>query len=1031
MKKIIFTGLMLIFLVTTVQAITDEGLIIYYSFDNSSTSGTTMIDSLNQNNGTLTNGVQGAPGLIGQKIVLDGTGDYVQSNADPDSMTGNVDFSINIWFMNDRDSSYATDYALTGVGDDNSACALSYVIFDTPDDELFGHLRGGCGSGDWDTAFPVPFNDGDWHMLTFTHNKTNNIYKLYLNGTLLGNYNLGASINLNAEPWNIGLHPNYVSSFNDWDGSIDEASLWNITLTDQNVTDLWNSGSGLAYPFTVSTDPTLSLSTDLVSYVNDTSNPYIFNFSGTVAYTSDIFNCSMYLNSTLNDTILDINITNTQSFNLTYGGQQTGYDVNVTCSNINVTNSFIKYDVFLDSVLPELEIISSFLNNSVLYYDRDTINFNTSFSDNNLYALNISIIWYNSTTQELMNNTFIDGINGTFYQYNISGLDFTSWQNGTYRIDVEAWDSHTANKIKPVSWYTSPDIIVMDNDIELYGSIKEDKTSFVMSEDETKMKFKITWDDDSLNHQLEIRTYDNPLRFIPGSDYKGHFVYWGNNQRWIDFEGGNVKDVDVTQVSEDRYLLDIELWEASDEIEFESIGDLNYNNLTSYFTVTEGMSFFAKDVFTNTTINEFTILVYNGSTLLGNETTTTGQVVFNITSGNYTTNFTSPTHADNSTEELTFSNYGNFTYYVFASNSLYLFIYDEQTNTLIDDQNVTLYVINYDNESTEVDTSSGSTFVSGFTPGIYELRYGSSDYNTRSYYTTITASSTQEIDLYLLNSTDANYISFINQDETGNLYEGGYFKMYRHFTDCNCFKVVEMDLTNFNGIAVISAEKYEGKYRFIVEYNNETVYSSTAEEGYKLTADSYTITWTLLGDTTESWFGTSGLYYNLSWSNASKSFYLTVNDPSVLVDEFCLYVDELDALTSQGYTRRCESCLSSNSGVVSCNMSSYIDNGHELLAKGWIHTNTEFSEYWLTPISALTDLSAVVSLGTLGVFLGFILILTVFFAGLVVAGLPGAIMFFIVSLIVVTALKLIVLSLPVLIGVIAVAVIVLVLVGDK
>lgn len=356
-----------------------------------------------------------------------------------------------------------------------------------------------------------------------------------------------------------------------------------------------------------------------------------------------------------------------------------------------------------------------------------------------------------------------------------------------------------------------------------------------------------------------------------------------------------------------------------------------------------------------------------------------------------------------------------------------LIFYDEVLDQLIT-QEVNYEIIS-STSAANYSTSTGYSVID-LEPGDYTINYWSDGYNRRSYYLTQT-DTPQSLELFLLNSTEATYVSFVIVDETGNFLEGAKLKALRYFLDCNCFKVVEMDLANFNGIAVLSLEQYDADYKFIVEYENTTVYASTAENGYKITGTTYTLTATLLGDTTESFFGTAGLYYNLSFSNATKFFYLTVNDPTNLVNQFCLYVDEMDATTSAGFTQRCSNCLNASSGSLACNVSAYIDSGHELVAKGWIHTNTQFSEYWLTPISWITDLTAVNSLGLLGVFLGFIFVMTGFFAGLVIAGLPGAIILFDVVFIAISVLKMLVISLPVMIGVIAVSFIVLVIVGDR
>jgi len=191
------------------------------------------------------------------------------------------------------------------------------------------------------------------------------------------------------------------------------------------------------------------------------------------------------------------------------------------------------------------------------------------------------------------------------------------------------------------------------------------------------------------------------------------------------------------------------------------------------------------------------------------------------------------------------------------------------------------------------------------------------------------------------------------------------------------------------------------------------------------------LTASLLGDTTESFFGTSSLYRKLTYSNTTKSFYFNVNDPTNLVDEFCLYVDQYNSQSKIGRDRICSNCVSASSGIAVCNVSAYVANGRELIATTWFHTNTEYSEYWGESMSIITDLEAIATFGTLGVFLGFMLTLSMFFAGLVVAGFGGAIIFFDIGLIFVSIMELVKIGFPVLLGVVAVSVLVLLILGDK
>jgi len=875
----------------------------------------------------------------------------------------------------------------------------------------------------------------------YVYDNSNSNISFYMDSVYIDSYVRNLVDNVHASKIAIGSS---LGGTDSWlDGNLSEICIWDRSLFPAEIVTYHADGCSIAGGS--GSTPSLTLSTNLSTALY-TESLVTFNVTGVaINTTANAWNCTLYLNGTVNDTNLDVPINNTNIiFNLTYGDQQAGYDVNVMCERedygLTVTDNSSVSDVFIDSVPPGLSISSNFENNTFLFRYINILNLSVTYNDTNLFAVNLSIHKLNSdlTINTTMNNTFNDSIVGTGFVINYTGnrsnelLDLGNWTVGGYSVVADAWDDHTDDKVRPIQWFYDPGTIVIDENIVLKGDIKSDQTAFYISEDETKYKFKITWEEDLLEQELIISA-GGDLTFIPGSDYKGHFVYFPG-KRWIDFQSPNIEDVVVSDIGNDEYKLNIKLYTSSDEIEFESIGDLNSISTTWFFNISESMVFHARDVFTNTSVANFSLTVWNSTfALIGNETTTAGLIAFNFT-GNHTVNFTSPQYADNQTFQLLTLG-GNFSFEVFASNSLYIFIYDEETDELIDDRNVTVQIINYDNSSHEVLTDTGSTFQSGFTVGTYEIRYNAQGYNSRSYYATITGSDTQGIDLYLLNSSQATYTSFIIIDETGNLLESAELSAYRYFIDSDSFKVVEMDLSNFNGISTLSLQHYDTRYRFIVNLNGSTVYVSEATQGYKIADSSYTLIATLLGDTTESFFGTTGLFSNLSWNNETGLIYFTVNDPSSLVDQFCIDVIEMNALNSVGFTQVCSrelgNCLNASTGTVTCNVTTYVANGRHIVAKGWIHTDTEYSEYWVEAISVFTDLSAVNTLGVFGVFLGFLVILTGFFAGLVVGGLGLAIIIFDIALILMSLIQLIVVGLPVLIGIIFISVVVLVLVSEK
>ncbi|GAH87542.1 unnamed protein product, partial [marine sediment metagenome] len=49
----------------------------------------------------------------------------------------------------------------------------------------------------------------------------------------------------------IGGHPSYFTRY--VDATIDEVGIWNRSLTAEEISDLYNEGNGLAYPFVVDT----------------------------------------------------------------------------------------------------------------------------------------------------------------------------------------------------------------------------------------------------------------------------------------------------------------------------------------------------------------------------------------------------------------------------------------------------------------------------------------------------------------------------------------------------------------------------------------------------------------------------------------------------------------------------------------------------------------------------------------------------------------------------------------------------------
>ena len=92
-------------------------------------------------------------------------------------------------------------------------------------------------------------NDANWHFLVGTYNNSNNNVSIYIDGTSSG-YSVtspGADYS-NTKAFGIGRESSGVGQFG---GTIDECFLYNRTLTSSEIQQLYNSGAGLTYPFTL------------------------------------------------------------------------------------------------------------------------------------------------------------------------------------------------------------------------------------------------------------------------------------------------------------------------------------------------------------------------------------------------------------------------------------------------------------------------------------------------------------------------------------------------------------------------------------------------------------------------------------------------------------------------------------------------------------------------------------------------------------------------------------------------------------
>ena len=239
--------------------VTTTNLVSYYKLDENE-ANTTITDAHGSNNGTLNvnTNTRSTTGKINTAIDFT-TANTLVSITSFDTSLASSDFSVNCW-VNIQSVTSTSSRVIMSQGNVGSANKVAYCSINNQ-----GYLRLGLFADD--VTGNVLVTTG-WHMLTFTHDTSTKQSKLYIDGTDAGS---GTHSNVFS-----GNSNTYIGGF--WNSSLDllspldELAIFkDEILSTTSISELYNSGSGLAYPFVSDVDYnaspiTLSLSNAVPSY---------------------------------------------------------------------------------------------------------------------------------------------------------------------------------------------------------------------------------------------------------------------------------------------------------------------------------------------------------------------------------------------------------------------------------------------------------------------------------------------------------------------------------------------------------------------------------------------------------------------------------------------------------------------------------------------------------------------------------------------------------------------------------------------
>lgn len=397
---------------------TDRSAGTTYDVCNSSTIGTTMTE-----NGVTT----GINSQWNESYDYDGDDDYLYNSTTSESeFTGNDNFSYNVWINYTFDHS-SDAYIMVESDQTNQGRWRAHIT----SAELSRCIVQDNGGDNVNVAGSTALNNGALHMITCVYFGHNHTLQLYENGTYVGNgqnnlvdsniYSANSRYSIGARWWSGG-----VQWTNDFNGTVDEASVFNYSLNETEIADLYaNNTLGAGAPPAPPANVGCTITPHDYNITNgsvgssgwtDQTSP-VANYTVT-CYQSTNYACDLQRSGTLvgnNPSPVSNASFNYITSNSTWS-EDTAYTVNVTCTNGTYTNTSTSTTVTADATSPTTNI--TYPTNTT-YAQGTTITLNFTYTENNpnqcTYRVNAGA-----------NNT-IAYTNGTTIASSIGTYDLELW----------------------------------------------------------------------------------------------------------------------------------------------------------------------------------------------------------------------------------------------------------------------------------------------------------------------------------------------------------------------------------------------------------------------------------------------------------------------------------------------------------------------------------------------------------------------------------------------------------------------------
>lgn len=211
----------------------------------------TLVDLVNSftltNNGGFTFAADGAGKPRWAADFEQGSAQYATLGDNATISMGDIDFSVSAWAKLESVPAGIVQMGICAKATSGSSSDQEYMLcYDEGSTSFLWRVGNGANATAIFSAMSASVDT--WYHLVGTHDSVNNDIKLYVNGVLdNSNGRTGGSFDSTGDLY-IGR---LFGPIRLWDGLIGQVAIWkNWVLQPEQVRALYNSGSGLAYPFT-------------------------------------------------------------------------------------------------------------------------------------------------------------------------------------------------------------------------------------------------------------------------------------------------------------------------------------------------------------------------------------------------------------------------------------------------------------------------------------------------------------------------------------------------------------------------------------------------------------------------------------------------------------------------------------------------------------------------------------------------------------------------------------------------------------